>query len=55
MPAMNRDLTIEQLDGLLDEPHLATLATIRKDGSVLLSPIWFVWEDGGFTLAIGSH
>ena len=52
---MNRDLTIDDLRGLLDEPHLATLATIRQDGSVLLSPIWFAWEDGGFTLALGSH
>lgn len=48
-------MTVDQLSGLLDEVQLATLATIRKDGSVLLSPIWFVWEDGGFTLALGSH
>ena len=49
---MNRNLTIDQLHGLLEEPQLATLATIRKDGSVLLSPVWFIWEDGGFTLAL---
>ena len=35
--AMNRGLTPDQLDGLLDEVHLATLATVRNDGSVLLS------------------
>jgi PPOX class probable F420-dependent enzyme len=52
---MNRNLPVERLDGLLEEAHLATLATIRKDGSVLLSPIWFVWEDDGFTLALGSN
>ena len=51
---MNRGLTPDQLDGLLDEPHLATLATVRQDGSVLLSPIWFIWEDGGFTLGIAA-
>lgn len=47
---MNRGLTPDELDGLLDEVHLAHLATFRTDGSVLLSPIWYLWEDGGFTL-----
>lgn len=51
---MNRGLTPDQLDGLLDEPHLATLATFRKDGSVLQSPLWYIWEDGGFTLAMAA-
>ncbi len=51
---MNRGLTPDQLDGLLDERRLATLATIRKDGTVLLSPIWFIWEDGGFTLGVAA-
>ena len=51
---MNRDLSIDQLDGLLDEQRLATLATFRQDGSVLLSPIWYIWEDGGFTLTMAA-
>jgi PPOX class probable F420-dependent enzyme len=51
---VNRGLTPEQLGGLLEEVHLATLATFRKDGSVLLSPIWHVWEDAGFTLGIAA-
>lgn len=51
---MNRGLAPDQLDGLLDEPHLATLATFRKDGTVLQSPIWYIWEDGGFTLGIAA-
>ena len=46
---MNRGLTVEQLDGLLDERRLAVMSTFRKDGTVLLSPLWFIWEDGGFT------
>ncbi len=49
---MNRNLTVDQLDGLLDEPNLATLATMRDDGLVALSPVWFVWEDGGFLIGI---
>jgi len=51
---VNRGLTTDQLGGLLDETQLATLATFRRDGSVLLSPIWHVWEDGGFTLAMAA-
>ncbi len=51
---MNRGLTPDQLDGLLDERRLATLATIRNDGTVLLSPLWFIWEDGGFTLGVAA-
>lgn len=51
---MNRGLTPDQLGGLLDDARLATLATIRKDGTVLLSPVWFVWEDGGFTVGMAA-
>ena len=47
---MNRGLTVEQLDGLLDERRLAVMSTFRRDGTVLLSPLWFIWEDGGFTI-----
>jgi PPOX class probable F420-dependent enzyme len=43
-------LTIEDLGGFLDEPLLAVLATLRSDGSVLLSPVWYEWRDGGFNL-----
>ena len=38
--------------GLLDEPLLAVLATLRTDGSVLLSPVWYEWRDGGFNVWI---
>ena len=51
---MNRGLSVDQLGGLLDERHLATLATIRKDGTILLSPLWYIWEDGGFTLGMAA-
>jgi hypothetical protein len=27
---------------------LAVLATYRRDGRVLLSPVWDQWRDGGF-------
>jgi PPOX class probable F420-dependent enzyme len=47
---MRTGLRVEDLDGFLDQPHVAVLATLRADGSVLLSPIWYEWVDGGFNL-----
>jgi PPOX class probable F420-dependent enzyme len=51
---VNRGLSVEQLDGLLDERRLAVMSTFRADGSVLLSPLWFIWEDGGFTIGMAA-
>lgn len=34
---------------------VAVLATLRADGSVLLSPIWHEWRDGGFNLWVGAE
>ena len=45
---MRRDLAPDELQRFLDEPLCATLATYRKDGSVLLVPVWQEWVDGGF-------
>ena len=45
---MRTNLTLDDLDGLLDEPLVAVLATLRSDGSVLLSPVWHEWRDDGF-------
>jgi PPOX class probable F420-dependent enzyme len=43
-------LAVEDLGGFLDEPLLAVLATLRADGSVLLSPVWHEWRDGAFNV-----
>ena len=47
---MRKNLTVEELGDLLDRPFNAILATYRRDGGVLLSPVWHEWEDGGFTV-----
>lgn len=47
---MRTGLGVEDLAGLLDEPLVAVLATLRRDGSVLLSPVWHRWSGGGFDL-----
>jgi PPOX class probable F420-dependent enzyme len=52
---MRTDLTIDDLDGFLDEPVVAVLATVRQDGRVLLSPVWHEWRDGGFHVWTGAN
>lgn len=38
------------LGDLLDKPLVAVLATLRTDGTVLLSPGYHEWRDGGFNI-----
>lgn len=52
---MRRDLTIDDLGDLVALPLLATLATYRQDGTVLLSPVWHEWRDGGFNVVTASR
>lgn len=51
---MRTDLSVEDLDGFLGEPLVAVLATLRRDGSVLLSPVWHEWRGGGFNVWTGA-
>jgi PPOX class probable F420-dependent enzyme len=46
-----RHFTPDDLADFLEEPIVAVLATHWADGSVLLSPVWHEWRDGGFTVA----
>ena len=47
---MRRHLSVDDLGDLLDQPLIAVLATLRADGTVLLSPVWHEWRDGGFSV-----
>ena len=51
---MRRDLRPEEVARLLAAPKCATLATYRRDGTVLLSPVWHEWRDGGFSVHLGA-
>jgi PPOX class probable F420-dependent enzyme len=51
---VRKDLSIDELGDLLERPFNATLATYRRDGSVLLSPVWHEWRDGGFSIFTGD-
>jgi PPOX class probable F420-dependent enzyme len=50
MRAMRGDIPIDELAGFLERPITAVLATFRRDGRVLLSPVWHEWRDGGFNI-----
>jgi PPOX class probable F420-dependent enzyme len=45
---MRRDIPLSELTEFLELPLVAVLATYRRDGGVLLSPVWHQWRDGGF-------
>jgi PPOX class probable F420-dependent enzyme len=47
---VRKDLSIDQLVHFVRQPLCATLATYRIDGTVLLSPVWHEWVDGGFNV-----
>jgi PPOX class probable F420-dependent enzyme len=52
---LRKGLTPNELGDLLELPHLAVLATYRRDGTVLLSPVWHEWRDNGFNVVTGSR
>jgi Pyridoxamine 5'-phosphate oxidase len=47
---VRRNLSVDALGDLLDQPLIAVLATRRTNGTVLLSPVWHEWRDGGFNV-----
>jgi PPOX class probable F420-dependent enzyme len=49
---VRKGLTPEELGDLLELPLVSVLATYRRDGSVLLSPVWHEWRDGGFNVQV---
>jgi len=52
---MRKGLTPDELGDLLEQPRVAVLATYRRDGTVLLSPVWHEWRDNGFNVMTGSR
>jgi PPOX class probable F420-dependent enzyme len=50
-----RKLGPAELGDLLELPLVAVLATYRRDGDVLLSPVWHRWRDGGFDVVVGPN
>jgi PPOX class probable F420-dependent enzyme len=50
-----RKLAPAELVELLELPLVAVLATYRRDGGVLLSPVWHQWRDDGFDVVVGPN
>ena len=40
------ELSELEIEAYLGEAHVASLVTIRPDGSPHVAPVWFLWEDG---------
>lgn len=51
---MRSDLTLDDVADLVASPVVATLATYRADGSVLLSPVWYELREGTFRVWTGG-
>lgn len=51
---MPTGLTLADIGDLLEQPIVAVLATYRRDGSVLLSPVWFEHRDGLYQIWCGA-
>jgi PPOX class probable F420-dependent enzyme len=45
-------IDVSEVGDLLQQPWLATLATYRKNGEVLLSPVWFEWTGDAFLVSL---
>ena len=48
------DEWIEGVRSLLEAPSPPVLTTYRRDGSALVSPVWFRWSDGRFEVVIAE-
>ncbi|MFZ0168713.1 MAG: pyridoxamine 5'-phosphate oxidase family protein [Candidatus Dormiibacterota bacterium] len=47
-----RKVELPQLGEMLEQPWLATLATYRKNGTVMLSPVWFEYDGADFIVSL---
>ena len=44
-----------RLEHLLNGRHVATLGVSRPDGSLQLTPVWYLWEDGALWVPTSSE
>jgi PPOX class probable F420-dependent enzyme len=52
---VRKGLAVDDLGDLVELPLVAVLATYRRDGTVLLSPVWHEWRKEGFNVITGSN
>jgi PPOX class probable F420-dependent enzyme len=46
------ELLDERQQRFVAKPRIATLATVRADGSPHITPVWFRYEDGEFVVSV---
>ncbi len=39
-------MTDTEMEDFLSQGHLARIATVKRDGSPHVTPVWFLWENG---------
>jgi nitroimidazol reductase NimA-like FMN-containing flavoprotein (pyridoxamine 5'-phosphate oxidase superfamily) len=44
----------EEIDSFLNEKNIARVATIRPDGTIHMSPLWYYWDGANIYLWLGS-
>lgn len=49
-----RSRTLDQMAEFLQEKSLAVIATTRRDGTPLLSPVWYEYADGVFRIVVNQ-
>ena len=45
----------DDLPDLIDGTDIGVLATRRPDDSIMLSPVWWEWRDGGFNIWVDAE
>lgn len=48
-------MTDEEIDSFLSAPRVARMGTVRSDGSVHLTPVWYLWKDRLIYLVMGAE
>ena len=49
---MRKTLSSQEIDAFLNETQIGMLGTLYRDGTTLISPVSYVWVDGGFTVGV---
>ena len=52
---MRTELGVDDVRDMLEEPLIAVLATRRRDDSIMLSPVWFEWREGGMNIWVPTE
>lgn len=48
-------LTEAEIDAFLSAPRVARMGSVRKDGSVHLTRVWYLWRDRTIYLVMGAN